>query len=50
MAILEVIGFFFTELAGILDWSRRSTKERWQTIGAWALVVALISAGYWLRL
>ncbi len=44
--MIEIIGFYFDELLGIFDWSSRSAKERWQTVGAWALVVIVSILGF----
>lgn len=48
MPIFEVIGFYFDELLGVLEWSRRTKQQRLQTLAAWALVLGLIAAGVWL--
>ena len=46
MPILDVIGFLFDELLGIFEWSRRSLKKKLHTLAAWAVVLALIFAGF----
>ena len=48
MILLDVVGFYFDELLGVFEWSRRTAKERLQTVGACVLLLVLIAVGIWL--